>query len=146
MDIGSSFLPSDLIAAFLYAQLENLKDIQDKRKSIWTKYDEELSSEGKNISRPFIPANASNNAHMYYIICDSLDHRDKVIKHMKSKGILCVFHYLSLHKSVFFADQYQGSELINSDLYSDRLLRLPLFYELSPESQQLVIDSFLEVY
>ena len=132
VDIGSSFLPSDIIAAFLYAQLENLDDIQRQRKMIWNQYYELLSPSVSvsEISLPLIPAYATNNAHIFYIDCNSLKHRDEIIGNLKHNGILSVFHYLSLHKSDFFSQYPEKKELPESDRYSDRLLRLPFYYEL----------------
>ncbi|MGZ3867208.1 MAG: dTDP-4-amino-4,6-dideoxygalactose transaminase, partial [Bacteroidia bacterium] len=97
VDIGSSFLPSDIIAAFLYAQIEKLDDIQKKRKSIWDHYEKELNHlSGKGIKLPHIPTYATNNAHMFYLACKNLDERTKLIEHLKQDDINAVFHYLSL--------------------------------------------------
>ncbi len=132
VDIGSSFLPSEIIAAFLYAQLENLDGIQQRRKAIWNRYQEglRLATESGLIRGPFIPEYASNNAHMYYIVCQTGEMRDALIKKLKSLNILSVFHYLSLNKSEFFTRNKKANNLPNSDHYSDRLLRLPFYYEL----------------
>jgi dTDP-4-amino-4,6-dideoxygalactose transaminase len=133
VDIGSSFLPSDIIAAFLFAQLEQLEVIQERRKDIWNIYRSELQSlqdEG-NVQLPFIPAYATNNAHMFYLVCSSLDDRTAIIQALKAKGIMAVFHYLSLHDSEFFKLQHDKRNLANSNAYSDRLLRLPFYFELS---------------
>ena len=148
VDIGSSFLPSDIIAAFLFAQIENIKDIQQKRKNIWKSYHDglfTLEKEGK-IKLPYIPEYATNNAHMFYIICSSLEERKKLIDTMKAKEIFPVFHYLSLHKSPFYKEKHDGRELKYSDIYSDCLLRLPFYYELSEESLTRVINSILDFY
>lgn len=135
VDIGSSFLPSEITAAFLYAQLEKLDDIQTKRKEIWNTYYNLLKPlEDKGIlSLPKIPDYATNNAHMFFIICNSLEDRTKLIKNLKENDILAVFHYLSLHKSEYYKNKHGGRELPYSDLYTDTLVRLPLFYELSNE-------------
>lgn len=132
VDIGSSFLPSDIIAAFLYAQLENLEDIQKRRKEIWHWYHanvDKLFSE-YNFSKPEIPEYATNNGHMYYLVFDQPEERASFIQSMKEKGINPVFHYLSLHKSPFYADKHDGRKLPNSDYYQDCLVRLPFYYEL----------------
>jgi len=141
VDIGSSFLPSDIIAAFLYAQLENLEDIQLKRKQIWNTYYEGLIElENKSlVTLPKIPVYASNNAHMFYLTCHSLEERTRLILHLKENDIYSVFHYLSLHKSPYYIDQYNGEELINADKYSDCLVRLPLFYELTDNEINYII-------
>ncbi len=142
VDIGSSFLPSEITAAFLFAQLENLAEIQVKRKRIWEKYNsafEQLDKKGC-ISRPYLPDYSTNNAHMYYIICAGLEERTELIAHLKKSGILSVFHYLSLHKSPYYAGKHDGRELPNSDRYTESLLRLPLYFELTDMEQDKVIE------
>lgn len=143
VDIGSSFLPSDIIAAFLYAQLENLDDIQAKRKQIWNTYYNALrpQKEENNLTLPLIPLYATNNAHLFYIVCNSLQERSLLIEYLKKQKIMAVFHYLSLHKSAYYSEKYQGKPLANADRYSDCLLRLPMFYELTSDEQKLIIDS-----
>jgi dTDP-4-amino-4,6-dideoxygalactose transaminase len=133
VDTGSSFLPSDVIAAFLYAQLENIEDIQTKRKHIWDLYQKELKQLEKDgkIALANIPDYARNNAHMFYMICQSYEERTALISHLKENDILSVFHYLSLHKSEFYQNKHDGRELKMSDFYENHLLRLPLFYEVS---------------
>ncbi len=144
VDIGSSFLPSDIIAAFLYAQLENLDDIQNKRKEIWNYYYENLKSlSEKNFFRyPEIPSYATNNAHMFYIECNNLTERNSLIDYLKENGIYAVFHYLSLDKSPYYKDKHDGREMQNADRYTDCLLRLPMYYELSREDLDYVILHF----
>jgi dTDP-4-amino-4,6-dideoxygalactose transaminase len=143
VDIGSSFLPSDIIAAYLYAQLENLLEIQRKRVEIWNKYYMELKvleDEGK-VRLPYLPQGATNNGHMFYMICRNGKERDKLIAYLKKLGITAVFHYQSLHKSDFYAEKHDGRELPNSDHYADCLLRLPLFYELTMEDCHFIIGA-----
>lgn len=132
VDVGSSFLPSEIIAAFLWAQLENLETIQEKRKQLWEHYYGGLREwAGQNaIQLPNIPFYATNNAHMFYIVCNSLKQRTDIINKLKAKDILSVFHYISLHESPFYKDSHDGRDLIQTKKYSDRLLRLPLFFEL----------------
>jgi len=150
VDTGSSFLPSEIISAFLWAQIENMKDIQDKRIKIWNRYYEGLSSfEPVSIKKPklpLVPEYATNNAHMFYLVCDNVDDRTKFIQHLKDKGILSVFHYLSLHKSSYY-EKYstRKSELPNSDMFSDCLVRLPLFYELTDEQVEYIINTIKEL-
>ena len=141
VDIGSSFLPSDIIAAFLFAQLENLDDIQNKRIYIWKYYFEKLKplADLKFFKFPELPEYATNNAHMFYIECRSLDERNKLIAYLKSNGVYAVFHYLSLHKSPYYKDKHTGGEMKNSDKYTDCLLRLPMYYELSDEDLEYII-------
>ena len=150
VDTGSSFLPSEIISAFLWAQIENMRDIQDKRIKIWNRYYEGLSSfepvSIKKLKLPLIPEYATNNAHMFYLVCDNVDDRTRFIQHLKDKGILSVFHYLSLHKSSYY-EKYstRKSELPNSDMFSDCLVRLPLFYELTDEQVEYIINTIKEL-
>ena len=143
VDLGSSFLPSELIAAFLWAQLENLEIIQSKRKHLWNHYHESLKDWGSinKIHLPKVPEYATNNAHMFYLVCSSDHERTALIKYLKNKGILAVFHYLSLHKSEFYVERHDGRILTETNRYSDCLVRLPMFYELE---QDHVIDAILE--
>ncbi|MGA2405364.1 MAG: dTDP-4-amino-4,6-dideoxygalactose transaminase [Bacteroidales bacterium] len=139
-DIGSSFLPSEIIASFLYAQLENLDDTQTKRKELWNKYYMELKTlRDRKIELPILPNYASNNAHIFYLVCNNLEQRSDVIKNLKANGILAVFHYLSLHRSPFYQSKHDGRELPQSDRYSDCLVRFPLFYELEEKDLELII-------
>lgn len=136
VDIGSSFLPSEMTAAFLWAQLENIERIQDKRKSLWKSYREALADldDDERLSLPMIPDYATNNAHMFYLVTDSLARRDELIRTLRAEGFHAVFHYQSLHRSPYYAGQHDGRDLIQADRYSDCLLRLPLFYELKEET------------
>jgi len=148
VDIGSSFLPSDIIAAFLYAQLEQIETIQAKRLEIWNHYYTGLKylEEENMISLPVIPRHATNNAHMFYIVCKSPEIRDGLITFLKSRGILTVFHYLSLHKSPFYEPKHDGRHLEWSDLYSERLVRLPMYFELSDDQVQQIINSIKDFF
>nr|WP_315217582.1 dTDP-4-amino-4,6-dideoxygalactose transaminase [uncultured Flavobacterium sp.] len=133
VDVGSSFLPSEIIAAFLWAQLENLENIQQVRKSHWEQYNIELQSWAaqNEIQLPVIPTYATNNGHLFYLVCKNISQRTALIEKLKSKDILSVFHYISLHSSPFYKDSHTGNQLPESDRYSDCVLRLPLFYELN---------------
>ena len=134
VDTGSSFLPSEVIAAFLWAQLEQLDDIQSRRKHLWELYYTCLSPLTSRLSSKFtlptIPDYATNNAHMFYLVCNNLEERTALIKHLKDNGILAVFHYLSLHSSPYYQDKHDGRELQECDHYADCLVRLPMYYEL----------------
>jgi len=150
VDMGSSFLPSDIIAAFLFSQLENLDDIQKKRKHIWNRYNDSLKvlAEKKHVQLPFIPEYATNNAHMYYMVCNSVEERTGLIAHLKSKDMHAVFHYISLHDSQFYKNKHDGRSLPNCDRYSECLVRLPLYYELTDEQVDSVtteIKSYYEI-
>ncbi len=143
IDIGSSFLPSEIIAAYLYAQLENIDNIQSKRKSIWEAYFQglETSCNQNNVKLPFIPEYATNNGHMFYLVCPDLRTRTSLIEYLKINGIYAVFHYLSLHKSPYYQPIHDGRVLINSDMYTDQLIRLPMYYELTMSDVSSIIDS-----
>ncbi len=138
VDTGSSFLPSEVIAAFLWAQIENLDDIQRRRKEIWQLYYDNLVSLPaiKGIGLPIIPNYATNNAHMFYLVCNNLEQRTELIKKLKENDILAVFHYLSLHNSDYYACKHDGRALPNGDRFADCLVRLPLYYEL--ESNKII--------
>lgn len=167
VDTGSSFLPSELISAFLWAQIENMELIQTRRKEIWERYKEgleNLADEGC-FSLPDIPEYATNNAHMFYIVCRNLEERSNLIKFLKENGILSVFHYLSLHKSGYYTNHPEsrpdnlqevepvgdekvviGLDLPNCDRFADCLVRLPMFYELKDEEVDLIINKINEFY
>jgi dTDP-4-amino-4,6-dideoxygalactose transaminase len=150
VDVGSSFLPSDIIAAFLYAQLENLDDIQRRRREIWDAYYTALKPlEEKGLfTLPYTPEYASNNAHMFYIVCKDLASRDEIINILSEINTKSVFHYLSLHSSPYYAAKHDGRALPETDRYTDGLLRLPMFYELDPVpviAQLLAKCSILQV-
>jgi dTDP-4-amino-4,6-dideoxygalactose transaminase len=148
VDIGSSFLPSDIIAAFLFAQLENLEPIQVQRKKIWQNYYEglrPLEEKGK-IGLSKIPADTTNNAHMFYIVCKDLAERMALIAHLKANSIGAVFHYISLHSSPYYLDKHDGRSLPQADKFTDCLLRLPFYFELSETDQQKVIDAISGFY
>ncbi|CAN7245298.1 dTDP-4-amino-4,6-dideoxygalactose transaminase [Massilia sp. LjRoot122] len=146
VDVGSSFLPSDIVSAYLFAQLENIDTIQARRKAIWQRYNTRLSSElaKYGIGLPVIPDFATNNAHMFYIVCRNLDQRTKLIDGLKAEKIHAVFHYLSLHHSPYFIGRHDGRSLPNSDRFTDCLLRLPLYYELTDDQCDQVCDAILE--
>jgi dTDP-4-amino-4,6-dideoxygalactose transaminase len=147
VDIGSSFLPSEITAAFLWAQLEHMDQIQQKRIQIWEYYKEalaELAQSGK-IKTCSIPEYSTNNAHLFYIDCLTLDNRDRIIRELKSSGVWAVFHYLSLHSSEFYKNRYEGNALVNADHFSNSLLRLPMFVELKRADQDHVINSLKNI-
>lgn len=148
VDIGSSFLPSETTAAFLFAQLENLETIQSKRKILWDAYHSELmplEARGK-ISLPKIPGFATNNAHMFYIVCKSLEERSSLIEFLKKNEIMSVFHYLSLHSSSYYAPKHDGRSLPSSDFYTNTLLRLPLYFELELDDVKRIANLISQFY
>jgi len=148
VDIGSSFLPSEVIAAFLWAQIEHLDDIQEKRKKIWNQYYIGLKDREKevNFKLPQIPDYATNNGHMFYLVFESFEKRKQCIANLKNQEVHAVFHYLSLHKSPYYSDKHTGEDLQWTNEYSERLLRLPLYYELKETEQQKIIDIINDLF
>lgn len=146
VDMGSSFLPSEINAAFLWAQLENLDVIQNKRKEIWNRYFtglQLLAAKGC-IRLPQIPSYATNNAHMFYIICRNLEERSGLIAYLKENEITAPFHYLSLHKSEYYLNHSDlRPELPNCDMYADCLVRLPMYFELDDSQIDAVIQNIV---
>ncbi len=142
VDIGSSFLPSDIIAAYLYAQLENMEVIQARRKAIWQRYYDKLSVAlvSAGIKLPKVADYSTNNAHMFYLVCDNLEQRTALIQHLKGNGVHAVFHYLSLHTSEYYRAKHIGNALPHSDFFTDTLVRLPLFFELTDEQVDYICD------
>ena len=155
VDMGSSFLPSEVNAAFLYAQIENLDDIQAKRKALWNRYYERLSLLGENLRKeagcapftlPDIPEYASNNAHMFYLVLPSLEARTALLAYLKEHEVYAVFHYLSLHSSPYYQSRHDGRALPECDRYADCLVRLPLFYDLKTEDVENICDLIAAYY
>lgn len=144
VDIGSSYLPSELVAALLCAQLEAGSKIQAKRKAICTTYRQELAAWAENLGAtlPFVPNYCEEPSHMFYLLMPNLDTRTRFIQWMKSQNVLCVFHYLPLHLSdmgIKFGGK-AGDCPVTEDI-SDRLVRLPLFYDLSESELAYVIET-----
>lgn len=149
VDTGSSFLPAEINSAFLLAQLENLDNIQSRRKAIWQQYYDGLKplEERGWLVLPQIPDYATNNAHMFYVVCRNIDERTKLIAKMRGQDICLAFHYLSLHLS----DYYRSTEnntpsLPNCDRYADCLVRLPMYFELTDDDVNEVINQIKDFY
>jgi len=142
IDVGSSFLPSEIIAAFLWAQLESMESIQNKRKELWDLYFTKLRkwSIDKGISLPKVPSYSTNNAHIFYLLCKNNKQRTALLSFLKDEKVIAVFHYLSLHSSTFYSSKYLGDDLIQSDKYSECLIRLPLYYNVDIDR---VIDAIV---
>jgi dTDP-4-amino-4,6-dideoxygalactose transaminase len=143
VDLGSSFLPSEITAAFLWAQLEYLDQIQNARKEIWNAYYTVLHdwASVNKVALPNIPICATNNAHMFYMVCPNLNFRDKLIAKLKFENIHAVFHYQSLHKSPFYQEKHDGRDLMESDRYADCLVRLPMWVGL--EASKIIKNIYL---
>ena len=148
VDMGSSFLPSEVNAAFLWAQLENIDMIQHKRKYLWETYYKRLKPLAAKgcFSLPDMPDYATNNAHMFYLVLPSLEARTAFIKYLKENGVGAVFHYLSLHSSEFYKSRHDGRQLPECDRYADCLVRLPLFYDLTIEQVNTICDLIKTYY
>jgi dTDP-4-amino-4,6-dideoxygalactose transaminase len=144
VDVGSSYLMSDVLAAFLYGQLEAAERIQAKRAAIWQMYDRELAgwAAEQQVRRPVVPAHCEQAYHMYYLLMPSPEARQELIEHLRARGVLAVFHYLPLHLSDMgrrFGGK-AGDCPVAEDV-SERLARLPFYCELSEEDQRVVIDA-----
>ena len=147
VDIGSSFLPSELNTSFLFAQLEKIEEIQYKRKNIWNQYFNGLKKlENFDVVLPEIPTYATNNAHLFYLICRSSEERTGIISFLKSQDIMAVFHYISLHDSPYFFEKHDGRPMPNSKRYENCLLRLPLWVNMNNSQVNYVIQKVLEFY
>jgi dTDP-4-amino-4,6-dideoxygalactose transaminase len=147
VDVGSSYVMSDVLAAFLYGQLEVWRQIQERRRRIWAFYDENLRdwAEANGVRRPVIPAHCEQAYHMYYLLLPSLERRQALIAHLKARGIFSVFHYLPLHLSDVGRRHGNNPDgcPVTEDL-SDRLLRLPFYNDLAEADQVRVVEGLLE--
>lgn len=142
MDVGSSYVISDVLAAFLFAQLEVWQAIQSKRRELWERYHAELSdwAARNGVRQPVVPAHCEQSWHMYYLQLPSLEKRQALIAHLKSRDILAVFHYLPLHLSEYGRRWGgKGGDCPVTEDVSDRLLRLPFHNSLSRVHQDRVI-------
>ena len=147
VDIGSSFLPSEINTAFLYAQLSEIKKIQKKRKKIWEMYNSGLEKLIKiNVGIPSVPDYATNNAHMFYLICRDGNERTRLIEHLKYNNINAVFHYICLHDSPYYKDKHDGRRMPNAKKYEKCLVRLPFWVDLSKKDIESVIKTVLEFF
>lgn len=149
VDVGSSYLPSELQSAYLWGQLEKVAEINDSRLNIWNRYYSEFSDlrlQGR-IDIPLIPNDCFHNGHMFYLKCADLQERTQLIDYLKSNGIMAVFHYVPLHSSeaglkfgrFHGEDNYTTTE-------SERLVRLPIYYDMSEEDQKCVINAVKQFY
>lgn len=148
VDVGSSFLPSEFAAAVLLAQLEEVDAIQARRVAIWERYAAGLSDLPRrgDVILPVLPPYASQNAHVFYLVTDTLETRSRLMAHLKERGIGAVFHYQSLHQSAFYRDQHDGRALPNSDRFTDCLLRLPLYEGLAHEEVDRVVEAVTQFF
>ncbi len=147
VNVGSSYLPSDMLAAFLFAQLEEREQIQSRRQKIWETYYKELSAwaEENNVQMPFVPAHCEQTYHMFYILLPNLEKRQATIAHLKARDIQAVFHYLPLHLSPM-GEKYGGKpgDCEVTEHVSDQLLRLPFYTSMTEEEQMQVVKALKE--
>ena len=148
VDIGSSFLPSEIIAAFLYAQLNNLDIIQERRKEIWNNYYSILSDFDldDSITLPFPSIHSTNNAHLFHITTKNIETRNALLSYLKDKDINAVFHYQSLHQSSYYSEKHDGRPLIHSDFFTNNLIRLPFHMEISNQTIELICLSIKDFF
>jgi dTDP-4-amino-4,6-dideoxygalactose transaminase len=148
VDVGSSFLPSEITAAYLWAQLEQLDFIQRKRKAHWEFYFNQLKPlvmETK-VELPLMPAYATNNGHIFYLLAKNQQQQLHLLNHLKQSGVQAIFHYLPLHKSPFMMGQSAPTSLPHAERFADTLIRLPLFVELTPEQLTHIVNSIKLFY
>jgi dTDP-4-amino-4,6-dideoxygalactose transaminase len=148
VDVGSSYLPSEVMAAILHAQLMSIKSIQKKRKEIWESYHHKLLPlhEQGIIKLPLIPDYASNNGSMFYIMTRDLEERTKLLKYLARNNIHAVFHYLPLHTSPYYKNKHDGRELPNAVRFAETIVRLPFYYELGQREIDYVVDKVGRFY
>ena len=147
VDVGSSYVPSEICSAFLYGQLEVLEGIAQRRKAIYEFYRDGLAGleASGGIQLPHIPGECESNYHMFYVILPTAELRETLLAHLKSKGIHAVFHYVPLHTSPMGNTLgYQAGDLPVTEDLAARLVRLPMFYEITREEQQFVVSELLE--
>ena len=146
IDVGSSFYPSEIVAAFLYAQIKNFQAIQNKRIQIWNYYNKNLSVIKDEVEFPHIHKYASINGHIFFLVLSNIKERNNFLDYMKKCGILSVFHYQSLHSSPYYQNKHDGRELKYADKYSNQLVRLPLFFELNDQELYFIVKSIKDFF
>lgn len=148
VDLGSSFYPSALNAAFLLAQLPEIERVNASRIELWNHFFDafaKLESEGK-VQRPIVPKHARHNGHTFYLVVRSGSERDELIRHLSENGISAAFHFQSLHRSKYFALKHAGAELGNADRFSNCLVRLPIYHGMTSAEQQRVVEQVRKFY
>lgn len=145
VDTGSSFLPSEITAAFLWAQVEAIENIQQKRSSLWSAYYELLHNNAVDfgVQLPYIPPYASKNAHMFYMVCRIPNERNRLINYLYDNGVFAISHYHSLHKSPYYINKQDGRILSESERYADCLVRLPMYYEMDNALIKQICDTMI---
>ncbi len=146
VDIGSSYLPSELNAAFLQAQLESAERVTERRKKLWSRYHEELKEVEKvGVERPTVPEGADHNGHIYYLTCRDGEQRNELIRRLAEAGIQATFHYQALHDSPYYRKHHNGGQLPNAERFTDTLVRLPLYYDLLEDEVGRVCETVKEI-
>jgi dTDP-4-amino-4,6-dideoxygalactose transaminase len=146
VDLGSSFLPSDVVAAFLLAQLEEREEIQQRRRRIWEQYRDRLSgwANAHDVRLPFLPESCEPSWHMFYLVLPSRVHRDGLIRHLRERDILSVFHYVPLHTSPMGRRLGATGDCPVTEEISQRLVRLPFYNDMTEVEQEWVIEAVLD--
>lgn len=152
VDLGSSYLPSEIMAAFLFSQMQEAKNIKARRLEIWNRYHKELKvlEEKSYIERPYIPSYCNHNAHMYYILLESENVRNNFISYMKENGINCTFHYQPLHRSPIYLDKFVDEKGLKCNLtvtskVAEKIVRLPLWIGID-NVQEFIIDKLIKFF
>lgn len=148
VDVGSSFLMSEITAAFLWAQLESIDDIQKKRRQIWDLYYKNLSLLEKNgsLRLPSVPVFCKHNAHIFYLVTQDENERDKLLTYLNLEGVNAIFHYLALHRSPYCGKKYNERQLIYSERYTSVLIRLPIYFDLSIHNVNIISQKIIDFY
>lgn len=147
VDLGSSYLPSDILSAILFSHLEEAQIIQRKRKFIWEYYDQALKAWAQEnaVQQPFIPDHCEQSYHMYYLLLPNLEIRQKFISHLKSREIQTVFHYVPLHSSEMGKKYgYKEGDLPLTEKISDQLVRLPMYFDLTEKDLQKIAEAIMD--
>jgi dTDP-4-amino-4,6-dideoxygalactose transaminase len=146
VDLGSSFLPSDVVAAFLLAQLEERDEIQRRRRRIWENYRDQLSewANAHGVRLPFLPDSCEPSWHMFYLVLQSRVHRDGLIRHLRERDILSVFHYVPLHTSPMGKRLSATGDCPVTEEISERLVRLPFYNNMTEPEQECVVSAVLD--
>lgn len=141
VDLGSSYLPGETVAALLWAQLENLDDILEKRRRAWDFYEENFQTESSLIERPRVPEYVKHNGHIYYFVFETALQMVSFQERAKEFGIQAHTHYVSLHRSPYFQDKHDGRSLPNADKFADCLIRLPIYSGIGESRLETVVES-----
>ena len=146
VDVGSSFLPSDLLAAMLLAQLEDREWVWEHRSTIWHRYSDELAdwAAANDVELPMVPGHCQTPYHLFHMVMPSAQSRDALINHLRAAGILAVFHYQPLHLSPYGLQLQADADCPVTELVSDRLIRLPFYTNMEPADTDAVIESVHE--